>query len=224
VWAKKYSITEVPPDRWSVADYYDPDPAAPAKTYSKIGSWVRGFEFDWKRWHIPPRVAGAMDEGQQWAISIAAEALADYGYPGKPLDTERTAVVLGNAMAGERHYLTTLRISFPEYRRLLLEAKEFLELPADVRSAILSRWNEVVAKGMPEITEDTMPGELSNILSGRVANVLNLRPKTGFLQSLSGTQLFGVNLYEGHRGHGCSGSGPVGSRVSLTLKGTNGSC
>ena len=116
VWAKKYSITEVPPDRWSVADYYDPDPTAPAKTYSKIGAWVRGFQFDWKRWHIPPRVAGAMDEGQQWAITIAAEALADYGYPGKPLDTERTAVVLGNAMAGERHYLTTLRISFPEYR------------------------------------------------------------------------------------------------------------
>ena len=175
VWAKKYSITEVPPDRWSVADYYDPDPTAPAKTYSKIGAWVRGFQFDWKRWHIPPRVAGAMDEGQQWAITIAAEALADYGYPGKPLDTERTAVVLGNAMAGERHYLTTLRISFPEYRRLLLEAKEFLDLPADVRGAILSRWNEVVTKGMPEITEDTMPGELSNILSGRVANVLNLR-------------------------------------------------
>jgi acyl transferase domain-containing protein len=79
VWAKKYSITEVPPDRWSVADYYDPDPAVPAKTYSKICAWVRGFEFDWKRWHIPPRVAGAMDEGQQWAITIAAEALADYG-------------------------------------------------------------------------------------------------------------------------------------------------
>ena len=175
VWAKKYSITEVPPDRWSVADYYDPDPAAPAKTYSKIGAWVRGFQFDWKRWHIPPRVAGAMDEGQQWAITIAAEALADYGYPQKPLDTERTAVVLGNAMAGERHYLTTLRISFPEYRRLLTETKEFLDLPAPVREAILSRWYEVVRKGMPEITEDTMPGELSNILSGRVANVLNLR-------------------------------------------------
>jgi acyl transferase domain-containing protein len=175
VWAKKYSITEVPPDRWSVADYYDPDPTAPAKTYSKIGSWVRGFQFDWKRWHIPPRVTEAMDEGQQWAITIAAEALADYGYPQKSLDTERTAVVLGNAMAGERHYLTTLRISFPEYRRLLLEAKEFLDLPADARNAILSRWTEVVGARMPEITEDTMPGELSNILSGRVANVLNLR-------------------------------------------------
>jgi malonyl CoA-acyl carrier protein transacylase len=175
VWAKKYSITEVPPDRWSVAEYYDPDPSVPAKTYSKIGAWVRGFQFDWKRWHIPPRVAEAMDEGQQWAVTIAAEALADYGYPQKKLDTERTGVVLGNAMAGERHYLTTLRISFPEYERLLLEAKEFLDLPAEVRGAILSRWREVATKKLPEITEDTMPGELSNIISGRVANVLNLR-------------------------------------------------
>ena len=78
---KRYSITEVPPDRWSIADYYDPDPSAPDKTYSKIGGWVRGFSFDWKRFRIPPRVAAAMDEGQQWAVTIAAAALADYGYP-----------------------------------------------------------------------------------------------------------------------------------------------
>ena len=45
---KRYSITDVPPERWSLADYYDPDPSAPDKTYSKIGGWVRGFAFDWK--------------------------------------------------------------------------------------------------------------------------------------------------------------------------------
>ena len=89
---KRYSISEVPPNRWSIADYYDPDPSVPDKTYSKIGGWVRGFEFDWKTFRIPPRVAGAMDEGQQWAVTIAAEALADYGYPNRPLDTERTGV------------------------------------------------------------------------------------------------------------------------------------
>jgi acyl transferase domain-containing protein len=65
IWSKKYSITEVPPERWSAADYFDPDPLAPAKTYSKLGAWVRGFQFDWQRWRVPPRVAGAMDEGQQ---------------------------------------------------------------------------------------------------------------------------------------------------------------
>ena len=110
----RYSITDVPPERWNIADYYDPDPSAPNKSYSKIGGWVRGFEFDWKRFRIPPRVAAAMDEGQQWAVTIAAEALADYGYPERPLDTERTGVILGTAMGGELHYITTLGINYPE--------------------------------------------------------------------------------------------------------------
>jgi acyl transferase domain-containing protein len=39
---KRYSISDTPPERWSIADYYDPDPKAPDKTYSKIGGWVRG--------------------------------------------------------------------------------------------------------------------------------------------------------------------------------------
>ena len=63
VWKKRYSIIEVPPERWNVDDYYDPDPAAPDKTYSKIGSWVRGFEFDWKRCKIPPKVGGSDGRG-----------------------------------------------------------------------------------------------------------------------------------------------------------------
>jgi acyl transferase domain-containing protein len=96
---KRYSITEVPPERWSVKDYYDPDPLAPDKTYSKIGSWVRGFEFDWKQYRMPPRVAHAMDQGQQWAVTIAAQALADYGYPDRPLDLERTGVIMGTVPA-----------------------------------------------------------------------------------------------------------------------------
>ena len=98
---KRYSITDVPPERWSVADYYDPDPGAPDKTYSKIGAWVRGFQFDWKQFRIPPKVAAAIDGSQQWALSTAAEALADYGYPKRPLNTERTGVILGTAMGGE---------------------------------------------------------------------------------------------------------------------------
>ena len=126
---KRYSITEVPPDRWSIADYYDPDPAAPDKTYSKIGGWVRGFEFDWKQYHIPPRVAAAMDEGQQWAVTIAAEALADYGYPDRPLDTERTGVILGTAMGGELHYLTHAARRLPRVRARCWQAcAEFGEL------------------------------------------------------------------------------------------------
>ncbi|MEZ4643951.1 MAG: beta-ketoacyl synthase N-terminal-like domain-containing protein [Chloroflexota bacterium] len=172
---KRYSITETPPNRWSIADYYDPDPKAPDKTYSKIGGWVRGFNFDWKRFRIPPKVADAMDMGQQWALTVAAEALADYGYPQKPLNTERTAVILGTAMGGELHYITNQRIAFPEYAHALESVPEFAGLPAATRQAILNGYQGVIADVFPPITEDSMPGELPNIVSGRVANVLDLR-------------------------------------------------
>ncbi|MBP6788600.1 MAG: hypothetical protein KA170_13490 [Candidatus Promineofilum sp.] len=172
---KRYSITETPADRWNIADYYDPDPAAPDKTYSKIGGWVRGFEFDWKRFRLPPRVVAAMDEGQQWAVTIAAEALADYGYPERPLDTERTGVILGTAMGGELHYITSQRIAFPEYARWLRAAPEFQRLSSTTQMALMEQFHAVMDSTLPTINEDSMPGELANIVSGRVANILNLR-------------------------------------------------
>ena len=175
ILAKRYSISETPPERWLLADYYDPDPSAPDKTYSKIGGWVRGFKFDWQRFRIPPRVAAAMDEGQQWAVAIAAEALADYGFPDRPLNTENTGVILGTAMGGELHYLTNQRVIFPEYARYLSNTPAFQALPPDVRAAILAQFHAEMDRTLPPVTEDSMPGELPNIVAGRVANVLNLR-------------------------------------------------
>ncbi|MBK8989045.1 MAG: type I polyketide synthase [Chloroflexi bacterium] len=172
---KRYSITDVPPERWDPAFYYDPDPYAPDKTYSKIGGWVRGYQFDWKQFRMPPKVAAAMDESQQWAVTIAAEALADYGYPERPLPTERTAVILGTAMGGELHYITQNRIVFPEFANALQASTAFNNLSADLRQQIIAEWHGVIDQRIPAITEDSMPGELANIVSGRVANLLNLR-------------------------------------------------
>ena len=172
---KRYSISEIPPGRWSVADYYDPDPKAPDKTYSKIGGWVRDFAFDWKRFRMPPKVAAAMDEAQQWAVTIAADALADYGYPDRPLDTDRTGVILGTAMGGELHYVTSQRIFFPEFARWLRSAPEFRKLSPATQTALVEQFHQALEMDIPPISEDSMPGELANIVSGRVANVLNLR-------------------------------------------------
>ncbi len=172
---KRYCISETPADRWSIADYYDPDPTVPDKTYSKIGGWVRGFQFDWKKYRVPPKVAAAMDEGQQWAVTIADEALTDYGYPNRSLDTERIGVILGTAMGGELHYTTQNRIVFPEFAHMLEAAPAFAGLPASTRESIMQEWHARMDAKLPPVTEDTMPGELPNIVAGRVANVLNLR-------------------------------------------------
>jgi len=171
----RYSITDVKADRWDPAFYYDPDPKAPDKTYSKIGGWVREFVWDPVKWRlpIPPRVAQAMDDAQRWAICATREALEDYGYPKRPLDVDRTAVILGNAMAGEKHYLTALRVFFPEYAHELAESASFAALPEAVRREITRELHERMDKHLPEVTEDSMPGELANCIAGRIANLFN---------------------------------------------------
>ncbi|HKH87930.1 MAG TPA: type I polyketide synthase, partial [Acidimicrobiales bacterium] len=173
----RYSISEVDPSRWDPALYYDPDPKAPDRTYSKLGGWVRDWEWDPRAWKLPlmPRVADFMDDTQKWAVACTHQALADYGYPERPLDNERVAVVFGNAMAGERHYQTALRIGFPELAGELGDAPSFRALPNDVQRAITAEFGDLVGKRYPEITEDTMPGELSNCIAGRVANLFNFR-------------------------------------------------
>src|SRR5271169_5963154 len=173
----RYSITDVSPERWDPALYFDSDHSAPDKTYSKIGGWVREWKWEPAKWRlpIPPRVVDAMDEAQRWAIACTREALEDYGYPDRPLNTERTAVILGNAMAGEKHYFTALRIYFPEYASQLSHSASFAALPEASRLDITRDLHDRIAQWIPDITEDTMPGELSNCIAGRIANVFNLR-------------------------------------------------
>jgi len=171
----RYSITDVDAERWDPACYYDADPAAPDKTYSKIGGWVREFAWEPMKWHlpIPPRVADAMDLAQQWGIACTREALEDYGWPKRPLDLDRTAVILGNAMAGEKHYLSSLRVFFPEYAHELAETPGFAHLPAELQREIADQFHERMQKRLAPITEDTMPGELANCMAGRIANLYN---------------------------------------------------
>ena len=164
------------PERWDPAFYYDANPKAPDKTYSKIGGWVRDWTWDPLGWKlpIPPRVGDAMDDAQKWAVACTRAALLDYGWPERSVDGERTAVVLGNAMSGEHHYLTALRIAYPELAHELDNAPTFQALPADVRKAISAEFGELLGRRYPEITEDTMPGELGNCMAGRVANLFDL--------------------------------------------------
>lgn len=171
----RYSISDVPPNRWREEFYFNPDPSVPDKTYTKIGGWVREFQFEPLKWKIPipPKVQVTMDESQQWAIAACRQALLDYGYPERQLDNERVAVIFGNAMAGENHYRTSLRIYLPEYVEALMSSPAFQMMPEDVRNQLVQDMCGSIQNRIPEITEDTMPGELANIIAGRVANVFN---------------------------------------------------
>ena len=46
------------------------------RTYAKIGAFVEGFEFDWRRWRQPPGTLAQIDPCQLWAVEVAASALS----------------------------------------------------------------------------------------------------------------------------------------------------
>jgi acyl transferase domain-containing protein len=116
-----------------------------------------------------------MDLAQKWAIVSAREALADYGYPDRALDKERTAVIMGNALGGDYHLMTAMRVLFPEIAEELVGAPSFQALGDDVRHAVMEELQSGVRTRIPDITEDTMPGELANVVAGRLAALFDFK-------------------------------------------------
>lgn len=165
--AARYSITEVERERWDPEDYYSPEPRE-GKTYSKIGGWVRGFELDERRFRMLPATLQRMDLAQRWAIAVADQALQDAGCraPGAGFDPESCAVVMGTSVAGEYRRRSDRRVDRGWIERVARECGLDAQQAAEIGSRL-------VADAVP-ITEDTMPGELPNIVAGRVAQALDL--------------------------------------------------
>ncbi|MEI7529399.1 MAG: beta-ketoacyl synthase N-terminal-like domain-containing protein, partial [Elusimicrobiota bacterium] len=167
-------IGEVPADRWDWKLYYSEDHKAQDKTYSKIGGFIEGFKFDSIKYKIPPQTAAQISRLQQMTIEAVRMALEDSGYDRKPFDPKMTAAVIGNAMGATRKEMTDMRVYKFYNEDILKHTAAFSSLPQDKRDAMISEYETGIDKGIIQITEDTMPGELANVTAGRIANVFNL--------------------------------------------------
>jgi hypothetical protein len=65
VCSGRYSISDVPEGRWDPDYYYDPDPKAPDKTYSRIGGWVTEWTWDPFAWKLP---IPSEDQPRPWTM------------------------------------------------------------------------------------------------------------------------------------------------------------
>src|ERR1700682_40050 len=90
------AIREVPPDRWDIEAFYDPDAAAAGKMYTRwCGFLDHVDQVDPEFFGISPREAAGMDPQQRLLLEVAWEALERAAYPPERLAASQTGVYIG---------------------------------------------------------------------------------------------------------------------------------
>jgi 3-oxoacyl-(acyl-carrier-protein) synthase/acyl carrier protein/NAD(P)-dependent dehydrogenase (short-subunit alcohol dehydrogenase family) len=160
------TLTDIPLDHFDVLDYFDPDPKAQDRIYSKRGSFVSQVPFEPLKYGISPKDMESIDSTQLLGLLVADSALIDAGYPPDKTDHSRTAVILGVTGALKMVVSLGTRLAHPQLRRALADAGVEPELAKEV----LERFKD----SFPPWKEVSFPGLLGNVTAGRIASRLNL--------------------------------------------------
>lgn len=157
------SVREVPADRWDIDAYFDADPQARDKVYSRWGGFLSASEFDPMKWGMPPSTLASIDPIQLLSLEVAWRATVDAGMHLNQTASRRTSVIFAAAGISDfgADYLmrSSLRNYLPLAPSLTDEQRE--QVIADLEARL------------PEWTEDSFPGFLLNVVAGRIANRLD---------------------------------------------------
>ncbi|MEO8592213.1 MAG: SDR family NAD(P)-dependent oxidoreductase [Candidatus Solibacter sp.] len=180
---KVNAIGEVPKERWDPELYFDADPKAKDKIYSKWGGFLDDVAFDPVQYGMPPASLRSIEPAQLLTLEVVRAALADAGYLTRSFPRERTSVILG---AGGGAADLGLGYGARSFMPMLEELPEFRGRSKEIIDRLAGR--------LPEWTEDSFPGILTNVAAGRVANRFDLGGSNFTVDAACASSLAAVSL------------------------------
>ncbi|MSQ70492.1 MAG: SDR family NAD(P)-dependent oxidoreductase [Betaproteobacteria bacterium] len=186
------AITPIPADsHWNAADYFDPDPKSPDRTYAQRGGFISPVDFNPMDFGIAPKDIEATDTTQLLSLVAAHRALADAGYaagnvPGREYDHDRTSVILGVTGALELVIPLGARLGHPHWRKALKEA--------GVEPAVAEDVVQRISDSYVGWQENSFPGLLGNVAAGRIASRLDLGGTNCVVDAACASSLAAIHL------------------------------
>ena len=160
-----------PPRDWQPELFLDPSGADPDRAYVGKGGYLGDLcRFDPLKYGVVPNSVEGSEPDQFVALRCAFEAMADAGFPEIPVNTSKTAVIVGRGTYANRGYFSLLQHGFVVDQVLGIIRQ--INPGFDEETLVLLK--KELKKNLPPSNADTAPGVSHSVLVGRIANRLNL--------------------------------------------------
>jgi enediyne polyketide synthase len=169
VLGTRRAFRSIPECRLSSAYLGPPDD--PDRTYVTHAGLLRDWQFDRPQFGVPGPLYRAADQTHWLALQVAAEALADAGFPdGVGLDRDQVGVVLGNSLTGEFTRANQLRLRWPFVQRAASAAVEASGVDDLTAAKVLEELERFIKQPFPVPGDESLAGALANTIAGRICN------------------------------------------------------
>ncbi|MCK5545552.1 MAG: polyketide synthase dehydratase domain-containing protein [Desulfobulbaceae bacterium] len=180
-----------PPEESLISQVYDPTSDANDKIYCKRGGYLDELPLFYPSDYgiMPVAIEGAEPE-HFIGLKIAQDALIDAGIPDKPLNRERTEVLIGRGTFVNRGYMTAMQhsITIDQTIRILGE------LHPHLTKLDLVEIRKKLKKQLPPFSPETAPGLCHNVMAGLIANRLDLKGRNLVLDAACASCLLAVEI------------------------------
>ena len=181
-----------PPDDWRADLFYDPESTAGDRVYCKRGGYLRDLAaFNPLEYGVMPSSIDGGEPDHFLALRVAHEALADAGYIGdgaRILDGDRVEVILGRGVYINRAFTSLVQHSLVIDQTLRL----LRQLHPEHSDDEMNRLREELKRSLPPFNAEIAPGLVPNILSGRIANRLDLKGPNFTIDAACASSLIAV--------------------------------
>ena len=129
---------------------------------------AKDYKFNGIKYKIPPMAQKVIDRAQLFSLDAAGQVIEDAGLKDIMTNGNKVSVIFGTATSEKNgEHIMRTRIPF------LLDIISKIPVNEESRKAIMAGMEAVMKENYHKNTEDSIPGLLANITTGRVANFYN---------------------------------------------------